>query len=156
MPKSFSIDLKQLETNYKKLQQKHHPDQYATKSKQEQAEAELASSSINQAYATLRKPLERARYMLKHEGIEEDEGEIITDPGLLMEIMEIQEQIAETDDQASLAHLLEGSTRQYDEIVNDIVDAFEKGDLDKVKDKVSMLSYYTTLVSNIQTKMSVE
>eukprot|EP00466_Bigelowiella_natans_P021612 jgi/Bigna1/83963/fgenesh1_pg.119_\ len=33
IPRHFDIDLKALEMSYKKLQQKHHPDQYATKTK---------------------------------------------------------------------------------------------------------------------------
>lgn len=68
-PKQYGVDLKTMEVNYKNLQKQFHPDQYATRPLEEQRAAETASSELNRAYAELRDPLRRARYMVRAGGL---------------------------------------------------------------------------------------
>jgi molecular chaperone HscB len=58
VPEEYDINQSILHKNFKTIQQKYHPD----KSKDKDALA--ISSTINQAYATLKDPVQRAIYML--------------------------------------------------------------------------------------------
>jgi molecular chaperone HscB len=78
---AFTIDLKQLDQHYFKLQQKIHPDQMGGFND--------LSTTINQAYQLLKNPLTRAEELLKIKGI--DYMDQPQNMELLMEIMELKE-----------------------------------------------------------------
>ncbi|RYG69866.1 Fe-S protein assembly co-chaperone HscB [archaeon] len=65
LPKTFDLDLDQLENAYKTLQKSLHPDKFATKSSSEKQKSTVTSSTINYAYETLRSPVHRAEYMVR-------------------------------------------------------------------------------------------
>jgi molecular chaperone HscB len=75
IPRSFDIDMEQLNQNYFKLQQELHPD----KTKDDG----LKSAQVNEAYNTLKNRLKRAEYLAG--------GNLQASPDLLMEIMELRE-----------------------------------------------------------------
>lgn len=61
---AFDIELGLLTERYKAMQSAVHPDRYASASDQEKRLAVQVSSMINQAYDTLRNPMQRAEYLL--------------------------------------------------------------------------------------------
>ena len=60
LPVHFALDQAQLGARYRQLQGELHPDRYASASDHEQRLAVQYSALVNEAYATLRKPLARA------------------------------------------------------------------------------------------------
>lgn len=67
----------------------------------------MQSSVINKAYNTLKNPLTRAQYMLKEKGYQVNEGDSLSDPTLLMEVMEFREELEEVGSPKELEPLKE-------------------------------------------------
>lgn len=61
---------------------------------QEQEYADQQSTAVNKAYDALLKPVPRALYLLKLNGLSLEEKDIQLDGEFLMDIMEINEEIA--------------------------------------------------------------
>lgn len=62
---AFDIDTENLEQTYRALAARFHPDKFASASAFEQKQAVMMSSTINDAYRTLKNPIDRAAYLLK-------------------------------------------------------------------------------------------
>lgn len=84
-----------LEGKYKSWQKKLHPDLVHSKSEKEREYAAEQSARVIDAYRTLSKPLSRAIYIMRLQGVDVDEEQTISDPELLAEIMEIREAVEE-------------------------------------------------------------
>ena len=54
---SFNIDTEALEQTYRALAARFHPDRFASASAFEQKQAVMMSSTINDAYRTLKSPM---------------------------------------------------------------------------------------------------
>jgi len=93
LPVSFQVDPDLLEERYQQLTVELHPDFYATASKREQRQSELASALLNRAYETLRGAVSRANDLLPRlaNGVALDERQL--PPGFLMEMFELQESL---------------------------------------------------------------
>ena len=66
---SFLIDDEALEKAYQTQVKRFHPDNFATKSQEEQLQALQSTSLVNSAYTTLKTPLNRASYLLNLEDV---------------------------------------------------------------------------------------
>lgn len=98
LPEVFSVDLAQLGLHYRHLQGELHPDRYAHASATEQRLAVQYSALVNEAYATLRKPLDRAMYLLQLAGMNEQEvAAQQIDGGFLITQMELREKLETMD-----------------------------------------------------------
>ena len=93
LPERYRFDADQLERAYRQLQSKVHPDRFAAGSDQEKRISLQSSARVNEAYRVLRDPVERARYLLKLNGVDAlDE----TDTELPLEFLERQLERRET------------------------------------------------------------
>jgi molecular chaperone HscB len=93
---SFQIDTDALERNYRALQAQVHPDKFAHLSESERRVSMQWSTRVNEAYQTLRKPVDRARYLLSLHGVETQEETNTAMPlDFLMQQMEWREAIEE-------------------------------------------------------------
>ena len=100
MPRQLEIDNKDLEKKFYALSRKLHPDLFARKSAQEQADALDASAVLNDGYRVLRDPIARALYVLKEEGLDiGEQGSKDVPPELLEEVFELN--MALEDESAS-------------------------------------------------------
>jgi molecular chaperone HscB len=91
---SFDVDIQQLSSSYQTLQKAVHPDKFAHASEQEQRIAVQKSAHINDAYQTLKNPLQRAQYILVERGIEmPNEQHSFQDTSFLMRQMELREML---------------------------------------------------------------
>jgi hypothetical protein len=85
IPSTFKVDLKLLETKYKDLQKVLHPDKFASLSKGEQEASATTSSTINQAYQTLKNPSFRIGYLLSRLGLKDlEDGSTFNDSDLMV------------------------------------------------------------------------
>lgn len=97
LPASFDLNLKTLEQHYFAAQRQWHPDRFVGKGEDMRGEAAHKSVLINDAYDTLKNPLERAKHLLELQGIFIDD-ETNPPPVLLMEMMELRERIHDASD----------------------------------------------------------
>lgn len=73
-----------------------HPDKFAHASEQEQRIAVQKSAQINDAYQTLKNPLQRAEYILVQRGVDmPNEQHSFSDNSFLMRQMELREMLEE-------------------------------------------------------------
>ena len=70
VPQEFDVDLDALEKRYLELQREVHPDRFAAAPKAEQRLSMQLATRVNEAYETLKYPLERAEYLLRLSGVD--------------------------------------------------------------------------------------
>ena len=110
LPRKLTLDVPALEKQFYTLSRKLHPDRFASKPVAEQEAALAQSSLLNDAYRTLKDPIQRTQYLLKLEGVElEEQSKAATDaaratgvekkqvvpPELLEEVFELNMQLQE-------------------------------------------------------------
>ena len=103
LPRKLGIDLLQLERSFYRLSRKYHPDNYATRSPEEQQWSLDQTSLLNDAYRTLKDPVARTEHLLRLEGVvleagKSDDGtskESRVPADLLEEVFELNMQLEE-------------------------------------------------------------
>ena len=94
IPANFQIDAGLLEQNYRALQSQVHPDKFANLSEAERRLSMQWATRVNEAYQTLRSPLNRARYLLTLHGVDTQEESNTAMPlDFLMQQMEWRESL---------------------------------------------------------------
>lgn len=69
LAEKFDIELEVLESNFRKIQAKVHPDRFVTASSAEKLNSMQRATLANEAYQTLKNPATRAKYLLELHGI---------------------------------------------------------------------------------------
>lgn len=129
---SFNIDTEALKQTYRALAARFHPDKFASASAFEQKQAVMMSSTINDAYRTLKSPIDRAAYLLKSQNIDADAPEHTSfSPEFLMQQMEWRETLM--DAQMEQNHdAIRALGQEIQEVQNnlyqDLQQAFEQQD----------------------------
>ncbi len=96
LPMAFAIDADRLDQAYRGIQAEIHPDKFAHAGDAEQRLSMQWSTRVNEAYQTLRKPFERARYLLELNGIDAMDAKNTSMPAdFLMQQMEWREALME-------------------------------------------------------------
>ncbi|KAJ1720206.1 molecular chaperone [Coemansia erecta] len=140
-PPSFEVDTGDLRRNFLRLQQTVHPDSYSQKERTEHSLAEAQSSWINHAYSTLKDPLLRAQYLLKLHNSEIGEEDQITDPELLMEVMDTRENIEMAQSDEQMADIKRSNDAKTAAVIEDLAAAFDSGDIARAKQLTNHLQY---------------
>ncbi|XP_061226883.1 iron-sulfur cluster co-chaperone protein HscB isoform X2 [Neopsephotus bourkii] len=135
--RSFRVDVQQLQRRFRSLQRAVHPDRFGQRPPEEQYYSEQHSSLINKAYQTLLNPLSRGIYLLELHGMEPaQETDCDADSVFLMEIMEINEKLAES---------------KSDGILEEI-DILIKDDLQEAKKLLAKMKYFANLKDKLKNK----
>src|ERR1700733_7583470 len=99
LPPKLDLDAQALEKQFYRYSRKLHPDVHARATQQEQEWSLAQASLLNDAYRTLKNPLDRTKYLLKLEGVqfEEDRGDNPSKvpADLLEEVFELNMQLEE-------------------------------------------------------------
>lgn len=112
LPVRFDIDLEDLGRRHRELIRTWHPDRFAQGSSQERRLAVEMSATLNDAIQVLRDPVDRARYILKLNGVSTDEEtDTVMDPAFLQEQMAWRERLEES----------RGDTAQVDDLIAEVV-----------------------------------
>lgn len=94
LPVSFAVDPAALERAYRDLQGRVHPDRFASASEAERRVAMQWATRANEAYRTLRNPVDRARYLLALKGFDTgEESNTAMPPDFLLQQMEWREAV---------------------------------------------------------------
>ncbi|XP_008852372.1 iron-sulfur cluster co-chaperone protein HscB isoform X4 [Nannospalax galili] len=113
--------------------------------------SEKHSTLVNDAYKTLQAPLSRGLYLLKLQGIEIREStDYETDSQFLMEIMEINEKLAETQNEAAMEEIESTVRAKQKEFTDNVNSAFEQGDFEKAKEILTKMKYFSNLEEKIK------
>jgi molecular chaperone HscB len=96
LPAALDLELTQLDRAYFAHQRQWHPDRFVGRPADERARASSEAAALNDAYRTLKDPVDRAVYLATLKGVElPGDGKTIDDPDLLMEAMEAREALHE-------------------------------------------------------------
>ncbi|HFC8831672.1 TPA: Fe-S protein assembly co-chaperone HscB [Neisseria subflava] len=129
---SFNIDTEALEQSYRTLAARFHPDKFASASAFEQKQAVMMSSTINDAYRTLKSPIDRAAYLLKSQNIDADAPEHTSfSPEFLMQQMEWRETLmdAQMEQNHDAIRALDQEIQEVQSnLYQDLQQAFEQQD----------------------------
>ncbi len=106
LAQSFRCDPAALDRAYRQLQSDVHPDRHAGGSDAEKRLAQQSSAQVNEAYRTLRSPVQRAQYLLRLHGIDPVSPSDTTLPiDFLERQLERREKAAEAQAEGDVARL---------------------------------------------------
>lgn len=106
LPPAYALDSSRLESSYRELQGRVHPDRFATAPEAERRVAMQWAARANEAYRTLKDPVGRARYLLALKGFDTgEESNTAMPPDFLMQQMEWREAVAEASAARDAARL---------------------------------------------------
>lgn len=154
LPPRFRLDPGKLDMRYRELQKEVHPDRFANAEDAQKRLSMQWATRVNEAYQALKKPLERAKYLLHlagHDVQAESNTAMATD--FLVEQMEWREATAEArvgrdhHELERLFHRLrDDMATRYEELATLLDDA---GDKDGAADCVRRLMFLEKLLFEI-------
>lgn len=133
---TYALNDETLEKHYFDAQRKTHPDQFSQATAQEKAEAVQKSTTVNQAYLTLKNPLSRAEYLLQEAGHEP----LSHDPSFLGTVMMWNERLDEGED------LTEELLEKQRILFQELEDRFAVQDFEKIRSVLYQLTYVEKLL----------
>ena len=154
---AFDIDAENLEQTYRALAARFHPDKFASASAFEQKQAVMMSSTINDAYRTLKNPIDRAAYLLKTLGIDADAPEHTSfAPDFLMQQMEWRETLMEAraeSDLKTLENLNDEIRAEQEKLFCDLKQSFARPDYDTAAQQVRQGRFLDKLRNEISSAL---
>ncbi|WP_416190878.1 Fe-S protein assembly co-chaperone HscB [Neisseria sp. CCUG12390] len=153
LPPVFDLDTGQLEQSYRDLSARFHPDKFAAASSFEQKQAVMMSATVNEAYRTLKNPIDRASYLLKMQNIDADAPEHTAfAPEFLMQQMEWRETLMEAQmehNQAAVADLDREIQNEQESLFAALSLAFQETDYENAAQLVRQGRFLNKLRSEI-------
>nr|POE83082.1 iron-sulfur cluster co-chaperone protein hscb, mitochondrial [Quercus suber] len=153
LERKYDIGVENLEGKYKDWQKKLHPDLVHSKSEKERGFAAEQSARVIDAYRTLSKPLLRAIYIMRLEGVDVDEEETLSDPELLSEILEIREAVEEAADSQELNQIQSQMQEKLDHWSNSFANAFQCRKFEEALNSIRRMTYYQRVNEEIVKKL---
>jgi molecular chaperone HscB len=130
LPQRFAVEPAELERRYLERSRALHPDFHGLASGAEQRVSLEQTAVLNEAYATLSKPLARAEYLLKLEGGPSAAERKEMAPAFLEEMLELRMEIEELRgqgrDSPGLARMEGQLVKRLDGLVEQVGQAFAK------------------------------
>jgi molecular chaperone HscB len=154
LPRAFRLDGKELDSRYRQVQAQVHPDRFAHAGEAERRLSMQWATRANEAYQTLKKPLERAKYMLALVGYDiQAESNTAMPADFLMEQMEWREAVmdarsgSDADELESLHDRLRTDIDGRFAELGDLLD--NAGDFAAATDRVRRLMFLDKLLYEI-------
>ena len=103
---AFALEPAQLDRAYREIQSKIHPDRFAHAGEAERRVSMQWATQVNEAYRTLKNPVQRAKYLLGLNGVDVAfESNTAMPADFLMAQMELRENLEQARDVAALGRL---------------------------------------------------
>lgn len=120
IPLAFNIDESALRTKFYQLSKQYHPDFYTNQPDEKQQEMLHLSTLNNHAFKTLGSFEGRVKYILQLNGMLEEGGKHTLPPDFLMEMMDLNEGLAdiESDPAPEKLNYISGQVDKFDAEVN--------------------------------------
>ena len=126
LPVAYRLDAPELERRYRDVQTRVHPDRHAAGSDADRRLAMQWATRANEAYRTLRDPVDRARYVLQLKGYDTGEESNTAMPAdFLMQQMEWRETVSDARATRNMA-TLEGLREELEAARRDMLAQLER------------------------------
>jgi molecular chaperone HscB len=149
LPISFDIDTDALAQRYRELQRTVHPDKYAQAPDRERRLAMQKATQINEAFQTLKTPLNRGLYLLQLHGMDTHDNQVAMDGEFLMSQMTLREELGEIKQQKypleALNQFLSRVEQAHKELIETLSRHFAHADYQAAFDSVRQLQFFTRL-----------
>ncbi|MFP5042175.1 Fe-S protein assembly co-chaperone HscB [Parasediminibacterium sp. JCM 36343] len=147
IPVNLLVDTLALKKQFYVLSRKFHPDFFSTASAEEQEDALQKSAMLNKALKVFSSPDETIKYVLQLKGLLEDDEKYQLPPAFLMDVMEVNEQLADakmdgSEQQITTLKLeIEALQKKLYEPVKNIVEGYKDG-ITTEKELLQIKNYY--------------
>ena len=140
---AFALETGQLDRSYRDIQSKIHPDRFAHAGDAERRASMQWTTQVNEAYRTLKSPVQRAKYLLELNGVDVAfESNTAMPADFLMEQMELRENLEQARDVATLGLLQENLAREKTAIESRLAELIDaRRDYAGAKDLVRKLMF---------------
>ena len=123
---AFGLDVEVLEKAYREIQAQVHPDRFAHAGDAERRASMQMTTRVNEAYRTLKSPVQRAKYLLELNGVDVAfETNTAMPPEFLVQQMEIREKLEEARDVAALQLLQKNLAVEEKELETQITEKID-------------------------------
>jgi molecular chaperone HscB len=164
LPVTLKVDKELVKKKYLELSRKYHPDYFVGKGGKEEQHALELSALLNKAFKTFNNKDETIKYTLSLKGLLAEEEKYQLEPGFLMQMMEINEELAELELDENpdkrmqvLQHLQEYEKELYEPVKTTIENYKEnftsKEELLQVKDYYFKKKYIRRLYQQLNGKL---
>jgi molecular chaperone HscB len=149
----FDIDLKALESNYRRIQSESHPDRFVTASNAEKLASMQTATLANEAYLMLKSPGLRGAYLLGLSGIvaiAENDNKMPAD--FLMQQIEWREAVEDAENAhniAALESLLDDIGAEAKKLQNTLSNQFKNKQLVEATDSTRKLIFMDKVRADI-------
>ncbi|EEZ84376.1 co-chaperone HscB [Vibrio alginolyticus 40B] len=155
LPSQFKLDGSLLSSQFRELQKRFHPDNFATGSERDRLMAVQKAAQINDAYQVLKNPISRAEYILAEQGVEiRGEQQTMQDPMFLMEQMELREELEEiadkSDPESALFDFDSKVSKMYKQHLASVEQELDNGLWAEAADRVRKLKFIAKLKNEIE------
>ena len=155
LPSQFKLDGSLLSSQFRELQKRFHPDNFATGSERDRLMAVQKAAQINDAYQVLKNPISRAEYILAEQGVEiRGEQQTMQDPMFLMEQMELREELEEiadsSDPESALFDFDSKVSKMYKQHLASVEQELDDGLWAEAADRVRKLKFIAKLKNEIE------
>ncbi|XP_063050600.1 iron-sulfur cluster co-chaperone protein HscB-like [Engraulis encrasicolus] len=151
----FSLDTQRLQKTYLQLQRSLFSENFSQKTPTEQEYSAEQPALVNKAYRTLLMPLSHGLYMLELKGMHLEEGtEAAADPRLLMEVMEINEELAGAQSHKEVNAIGCSMREKLSDLTEHINTTLKEGDLQSAKGLLAQMKYSANIEEKVKEKLS--
>ncbi|MEZ8105397.1 co-chaperone HscB [Vibrio cortegadensis] len=155
LPIQFSLDGSLLSSQFRELQRRFHPDNFATASERDRLLSVQKAAQINDAYQILKNPISRAEYMLLLQSIDiRAEQQTMQDPEFLMEQMELREELediaASADVEDAVYDFDSKVSKMYKQHLKAIEEELDQNLWTQAADRVRKLKFVAKLKHEIE------
>ena len=123
---AYALETDALERSYREIQSKVHPDRFAHAGDAERRASLQWTTRVNEAYRTLKDPVQRAKHLLELHGVDVAfETNTAMPPEFLMQQMELRESLEEVKSPAKLDEMRKTLRHEKAQIEKQIADAID-------------------------------
>jgi molecular chaperone HscB len=148
---AYALDLEHLDRAYRDIQSKVHPDRFVHAGDAERRASMQMTTQVNEAYRTLKSPVQRAKYLLELNGMDVAfETNTVMPPEFLMEQMALREKLEEAKNGSDLdliSRELAVERREIEHQIEEKIDS--KQDFAAAKELVRKLMFFERLGEDI-------
>jgi len=124
---AYALETDALERSYREIQSKVHPDRFAHAGDAERRASLQWTTRVNEAYRTLKDPVQRARHLLELQGVDVAfETNTAMPAEFLMQQMELREALENAKDSAALDELRKHLRQEKSSMERQIGDSIDK------------------------------
>jgi len=140
---AFALDLAHLDRAYRDIQAEVHPDRFAHAGDAERRASMQMTTQVNEAYRTLKSPVQRAKYLLELHGVDVGfETNTAMPPEFLVEQMGLREKLEEARDVTALGLLQKNLSEEKKKIEKRIAELIDvRNDYNEASNAVRKLMF---------------